>query len=319
LFFLALPDYLGYESAIAMLPKYKPEIEMALRLMRLGNEMVKIVGGRDLHPVTATAGGFLKAPTKEQLMGLVETLRKEKEDAIAAAKLFGNLEIPNVTNDCEYFSLFDEKEYPMLQGPIVSQKSRFEQKDYLKYFNEYHVPYSTANFVVKDDKSYIVGAISRINNSHNKLSNDTKIVMHDAKIGFPSDNPFANNFAQALELIHCIDHSIDICKAMDPRDEKPIVPRLKAGRGVAAIEVPRGILFHDYTLDEKGVITKANIITPTAQNLKNMEDMIRKFLPDVIHLKDETKINLEIEKLIRSYDPCFSCSTHFLTVKWDKR
>ncbi|MEK6917147.1 MAG: Ni/Fe hydrogenase subunit alpha [Nanoarchaeota archaeon] len=318
LYFLALPDYLGYESALAMLPKYRKEVKSALRLMKLGNKLVKVVGGRDLHPVSLTVGGFLKIPTKDQLIELANDINELQPDAFATAKLFGSLDIPDIENDCEYFSLHDEKEFPILEGNLISAGSTFKQSEYLDYFKEYHEPYSTANFVVREDKSYLVGAISRINNNYNKLSKDAKRAITTSKIKFPSKNPFANNFAQAVELVHCLDHSIEICNELYPRQENPIQPKLKASRGLAAIEVPRGILFHDYTLDKKGIITKANIITPTAQNLKNMEDNIKKFIPSILHLKNEEKINLEIEKLIRSYDPCFSCSTHFLKVKWDK-
>jgi coenzyme F420-reducing hydrogenase alpha subunit len=164
----------------------------------------------------------------------------------------------------------------------------------------------------------MVGAISRFNNSFDLLSDDTKKVIKESGIKFPNNNPFINNFCQAAEMIHAFDHSIKICRELVPKFEKPIVPKLKACRGVAAIEVPRGILVHDYTLNDKGIITHANIITPTAYNLKNMEDSVRNFIPTVLHLKNEEKINIEIEKLIRSYDPCFSCSTHFLKVKWDR-
>jgi sulfhydrogenase subunit alpha len=318
LYFLALPDYLGYESALAMLPKYKNEVKRALRLMKLGNKIVKVIGGRDLHPVSITVGGVLKVPSKKDLLELAKELKELKPDAIETAKLFGSLDVPDFHNDCEYYSLHHETEYPMIEGDLISQKSRFKQYEYLDYFKEYHESYSTANFVVKEDKSYIVGAISRFNNNFDKLSKDTKKIIKESKFKFPNDNPFVNNFCQAAELIHCFDHTIEICETLDPKKEIPIIPNLKKGRGVAAIEVPRGILFHEYELDDKGIITKANIITPTAQNLKNIEDNIRNFIPTVLHLKDENKINLEIEKLIRSYDPCFSCSTHFLKVKWDK-
>jgi sulfhydrogenase subunit alpha len=316
LYFLALPDYLGYESALAMLPKYKKEVNAALRMMKIGNEIVKVVGGRDLHPVSATPGGFLKIPTKEQLSDVAEKLESVKKDAIATVRLFASLKNKDFINDCEYFSLHDETEYAMLNGPIISSKTRFNQEQYLDYFREYHNEYSTANFVVKDNKSYMVGSLSRINNNFDKLSADAMKAVVKTGIVFPNKNPFMNNLCQAVEIIHSIEHAAAICRTLNPVNEKPIKPVVRCGRGVSAIEVPRGILFHDYTLDDKGIITHANIITPTAQNLKNMEDSIRNFIPSLLSLKSEEKINLEIEKMIRSYDPCFSCSTHFLKVKW---
>ena len=312
LYFLALPDYLGYESAIAMLPKYKKEVKLALKMMKLGNQIVKTVGGRDLHPVTVTPGGFLKIPKKEELLELAEELRDQKPSANKTAEIFLGLKQPELENDCEYFSLHDDVEYPMIDGPLMSSDARFLNYEYLDHFKEYHTEHSTANFVVKDDKSFMVGSLARINNNKDKLSKDAKKL---AK-GFPSKNPFMNNVAQAIELVHSFDHAISICESLDPVEEKPVQPELKRARGVSAVEVPRGILFHDYTLDENGIIQHANIITPTAQNLKNMQDRIQDFIPGLLALKEEEKINLEIEKLIRAYDPCFSCSTHFLKVDW---
>jgi len=318
LHFLALPDYLGYESALAMLPKYKKEIKRALKLVRIGNKIVKTVGGRDMHPVSVTVGGFLHIPKKEQLLEIASELKEAKKDTIEVARLFAKLKNREHANDCEYFSLYDENEYPMIEGPLKSSKSQFVNYDYLNFFKEFHTSYSTANFVVKDDKSFMVGALARINNNYNTLSVDAKKAIEDSGIKFPNINPFLNNFAQAVELIHSFDHAIAICENLSPVKEKPVKPQPKACRGVSAIEVPRGLLFHDYTLDKKGIIQHANIITPTAQNLKNMEDNIKNFIPSILSLKKEEQINLEIEKLIRAYDPCFSCSTHFLKVKWNK-
>jgi len=316
LYFLALPDYLGYESALAMTSKYKTEIKRALKLMKIGNDIVRTIGGRDMHQVTATYGGFLKLPTKDQLLALADRVKELKKDSVETAKLFLSLKQRELVNDCEYFSLYEKKDYPMLDGPLVSQNSKFNKDKYLDYFKEYHNPYSTANFVSKNDKSFMTGALSRMNNAFDKLSKDAKKVAKDLK--FPIHNPFYNNVGQAIELVDALDQVIKICTNLNPKSEKLPEPKLKASRGVGAVEVPRGTLFHDYTLNKEGVIEHANIITPTALNLKNMDDNIREFIPTVLHLKKEEKINLEIEKLIRAYDPCFSCSTHFLKVNWKK-
>ena len=318
LFFLALPDYLGYESAIAMLPKYKNEVQSALRMMKAGNEIVRLVGGRDMHPVAAAVGGYRNIPSKEKLMELVESIKKLKLEANATVELFSKLKLYDYEHKCEFFSLQDSKEYAMLEGPLVSEKSKFEQHEYLDYFKEYHSKYSTANFVVKDNKPYMTGALARMNNNFEMLSEDAKLAVKKSGIEFPNLNPFTNNFCQAVELIHCMDEVIKHSVDYEEIEEHILKPVTNTGRGVAAIEVPRGILFHDYTIED-GTIIKANIITPTAQNLKVMEDEIKEMLPSLLKLKDEEKINLEIEKLIRAYDPCFSCSSHFLEVKWKKK
>jgi coenzyme F420-reducing hydrogenase alpha subunit len=298
-----------------MVSKYKKEIKRALALMKIGNDIVKTIGGRDLHQVTLTYGGAHKIPTKQQLLDLAVRVKKLKPDAIETAKLFMSLKQSKLENDCEYFTLYEEEAYPMMDGPYISQNTRFEKEQYLDYFKEYHNSYSTANFVSKDDNSFMVGALARMNNSFDKLGKDGKDVA--SKLKFPILNPFYNNVAQAIELVDALGQVQQICKDLDPVEEKLPEPTIKAARGVGAVEVPRGTLFHDYTLDNKGIIQHANIITPTALNLKNMEDNIRQFIPSLLQLKNENKINLEIEKLIRAYDPCFSCSTHFLKVKWE--
>ena len=149
LYFLALPDYLGYESALAMTQKYRTEIKRALKLMKIGNDIVRTIGGRDMHQVTATYGGFLKLPTKNQLKELAKRVKELKPDSIKTAELFLSLKQLELKNECEYFSLYEEEAYPMLDGPLVSQDSRFEKDQYLDYFDEYHNKYSTANFKFK--------------------------------------------------------------------------------------------------------------------------------------------------------------------------
>jgi len=325
LYFLALPDYMGFESAMAMLPKYKKDIERALRLMKTGNTIIKHIGGRDLHPVSAAVGGFLRFPTKEDIKVCLDQLKKTKKDAIETGTFFMKLKQPKFHREIEIFSLSHKEEYGMLRGDLKSRQKTYKQAKYDEYLHEYHDDYSTAKFVVKEGKEFRVGALARLENNHTQLSADAKKLLKQSRLKFPCHNPFYNNFAQAVELIHCTDEAIKILKNLKIRHEKPKAPKVKAGRacpnglagrGVAAIEVPRGILWHEYELDKKGKIKKANIITPTTQNLRAMQEDIRAFLPQVLHLKKE-KVELEIEKLIRSYDPCFSCSTHFLKVDWE--
>lgn len=316
LYFLALPDHLGYESALAMMPKYKKEVVMALKMVKVGNDMVRVIGGRDMHPVSATVGGWLKVPTKKQMQDMENALKTIKDDAVATFDLFSKVKYQKFEHPTEYFSLDDGKEFPTIGGHVKSKSTTFEQRDYLNFLKEYHEDYSTANFVVREGKSYMVGSLSRMNNSFEFLSDDAKKLVKKSKFKFPSTNPFLNNFCQAVELVHSIDQAIGICKELEVKPEPVLKFKIKAGRGVGAVDVPRGILWHEYSIDDKGIITHANIITPTAQNLRNMQDEIRDFLPTVLKLEKESLV-IEIEKLIRSYDPCFSCSTHFLEVKWE--
>jgi len=315
LYFLALPDYLGYESALAMAKDYKPQLQVALRLMQLGNKIIKVLAARDLHPVSATVGGWLHLPSQAQLDELKLDLERVKPDAIATAELFSKLKQPKFETEGMWFSLTDPDEYAVLEGNFCSPKHCFDPQHYKDFMREYHVESSTANFVVAEDHKYFVGALARLNNNHKFLSKDAKLMLEKSKVKLPSKNPFYNNLSQAIEVIHCIDHAIQVC-GMKIKPEPVEQPQLRPGTGVGAVEVPRGTLWHEYTLNEQGVITKANIVTPTAQNLLNMQEDIRQFVPSILNKPRET-IVLEVEKLIRSYDPCFSCSAHFLEVNWE--
>ncbi len=319
LYFLSLPDYLGAESALALGPKYKGDVARALKLTKLGNELISVIGGRQMHPVSAQVGGMTKLPTQEQIDDLRRKLQESQTDAIATGKLFAKIKNPSFENETEYFSLYDGETIPILDGDLVSQESKFKKNEYPDYLEEYHEPYSTANFVVKKDKKYMVGSLARLNNNFRFLSKNAKKIVADTKIKFPVHNPYMNNIAQAIELVHSVDRAVEICRKLKIQEETPLDLRqlkFKKARGIGVGEAPRGTLVHDYEINDKGDITKANIITPTVHNLLNMQEDIRVLLPSLLKLP-ENKLILEIEKLIRAYDPCFSCSSHFLRVKWE--
>ncbi|MBW2967204.1 Ni/Fe hydrogenase subunit alpha [Candidatus Woesearchaeota archaeon] len=319
LYFLALPDYKGFESALAMAAKHKPDLARAMRLIKIGNQIVTVVGGREMHPVSAQVGGMLKLPEQEQIDDLRRMLQDVQQDAAATAQLFMKLKNPKFDNPTEYFSLHDGQTYPVLYGDLLSQSNKFKKSEYLKYIDEYHEPYATANFVVKKDKQYMVGALARLNNNYRFLSKNAKKAVAEAKLKFPIVNPFMNNLAQAIELVHYIDRAIEICRKLKVHDESAQEVKFKKARGVGVIEVPRGLLFHDYEINEKGEILKANIITPTAQLLLNMQEDIRAYVESLLKQKkmNDKLLVSEVEKLIRSYDPCFSCASHFLKVKFE--
>lgn len=315
LYFLALPDYVGYESALAMAPKFKKELQMALRLIKVGNHMVSLFGGRDLHPVSATVGGWLHLPHQDEIDDLAKQLSAVKKDAIKTATLFMSLTYPRFAGCGTWFSLTDPDRYVVLEGTLTSGEQSYHPDQYLDFIKEHHQAYSNANFVVKEGHRYMVGALPRLNANAHQLSKDAKKILEKSGLTLPSTDPFQNVMAQAVELVHAIDHALDVCKKLNIREEPVAKIQPKAGRGVGCVEAPRGVLFHDYTLDDQGTITKANIITPTAQNLLNIQEDIREFVPGIAKKSKDTII-MEIEKLIRANDPCFSCSAHFLEVQW---
>ncbi|MEA2036224.1 MAG: nickel-dependent hydrogenase large subunit, partial [Nanoarchaeota archaeon] len=317
LYFLALPDYLGYESALAMVPKYKKEVGRALRLMKLGNEMVTLLTGRVMHPISPTIGGFLHFPSQDSLDQIRDKLDNSKEDILKTADLIASLKIPDFERETQYMSIVKNDEFGTSCGDIKVSGKTFKQKEYLRFIQEYHEPFSTANFVVREGKAYAVGALARFNNNKEKLSKETKNYMKNLSIKFPSDNPFHNNVAQALELIHYREECLKLLDKFKVEYEENAEVIVKAGHGIAANEAPRGTLWHEYKINDRGTITFANIITPTAQFLRNLNEDIASYVQHLLDKKaNKEKMILEIEKLIRSYDPCFSCSSHFLKVNW---
>jgi len=320
LYFLALPDYLGYESALAMVSKYKKEVLRALHLIKLGNNMVQRIGGKEMHPFTSVIGGFTHVPDKKTVKYLQAELKKALPEAISTAKLFLKLKQPKFEAEKDYLALNPEKDSPLISGDLISLSSlNIKPAEYDKFIDEEVMPYSTAKFSKLNGKLFCVGSLARINTNYDKLSPTAKQLFKQAKLELPIHNPYYNNLMQAIELVHWVERGYALLD-YDFRFEG--LPKVKArrGRGVSAVEAPRGILFHDYTINEKGVVEKCNIITPTAQNLRAIEDDVRLLIEQMLKQKKKKyKIILEVEKLIRAYDPCFSCSAHFLKVKWVKK
>ncbi|MDP2749411.1 MAG: Ni/Fe hydrogenase subunit alpha [Nanoarchaeota archaeon] len=316
LYFLALPDFLGYENALRMAKDKKNEIMTALRIKRAGNNMVNIIGGRDIHPVASILGGFSRIPTKECVKKLINDLRVIQLDAEKTSELFYNLEIPKFEKFKEYFALTGNNYFYSHDHINCLGDKCIPVETYEQHFKEYFREGSTAEFASKETgKSYMVGAVARIINNHGLLSQDTQKYQNFIKKNKYS--PFINNLSQAVEIQEGIKRSIEILESLDLKDEKPVEIIPKPGIGIAATEAPRGILFHKYAIDEKGFCSSCNITTPTTQNLQNIEENIAAFLPTILD-KPKEQVILEIEKLIRAYDPCISCATHFLKVDWEK-
>lgn len=311
LYFLTLPDYLGYSSAIEMAKNKKDEIRRALKLKRLGNSIVSAIGGRDVHPFTELVGGFSHLPTKECIKELRNYLKDHVKEAKQTVELFSNLKYPKLTNKTEYFALkggsyfYSDKIVDCFKGKCVPIEN-FEI-----HFKDYFRPDSTAEFVTNKNKEYMVGALARILNNQNLLSNKSKKYAKQIQ----PNNPFMNNIAQAIEINEIVHRALEILEKLNIKPEEPQEVMIKPGTGIGAIEAPRGILFHKYTIDQKGYCKAAHIITPTSQNLAKLEIDIKKYIPSLLNY-DKNKVKLEIEKLIRSYDPCISCSTHFLEMDW---
>ena len=320
--FLVLPDLMGVGSVIPLASSNPDEVKIVLRLHRLANEMSDMLCGRTTHPQRLLPGGFSKIPTMKELSGLRERLKASVPDLQAVAKLLQTLapKIPDFVRETEFISLTKPDEYALYNGKIGSTDTdSAPASEYLSYTNEYIVPQSTAKRAKHARDSYMVGALARLNNNYDLLSPLAKQVAEMFNLKPVCHNPFMNSIAQLVEVVHSVEDSIKLINELEaaglksqPDYNNPKI-KVKAGRGVGAVEVPRGILFHDYTYNEKGVCTKANCIIPTNQNHGNIELDMKALVPKIID-KAPKEIELTLEMLVRAYDPCISCSTHAVKV-----
>jgi coenzyme F420-reducing hydrogenase alpha subunit len=309
LYFLVLPDYLGYGSVLQMTSQYRTEIQRALRIKRLGNRILTVIGGRDVHPLTAVVGGFSKAPTGANLKDLLKDLNAVQEDALKTFELFSGLSYP----DFEFKSSYMAVRGNALMGDSMSYLENGSLKhlprDHENYMEVYFQHDSTAEFVVVEGKGYTVGPQARINVNRDLLDSELR-----KRIGFqlPSYSPFSNVLFQSFEIMSGVQRAIGIVNGLIERPlriEPPGEIEPKAATGIGVVEAPRGLLFHKFGFDERGYCTYANVTTPTSQNLRMLEDCLEAFVNAHLHLP-EGELLVEVEKLIRAFDPCISCSSH---------
>jgi coenzyme F420-reducing hydrogenase alpha subunit len=313
LFFFALPDYLGFKDAIKLSKKKHDYIHLALDLQKLASDIVRVIGGRAIHPVSPRVGGFHSFPDRKKIEGIRKNFEDMRKLSEKVARIFMNLKYPKLESNSLHFGLKNGREYPLYEGMITNSEGfEFGAKDYGNHINEEIRPYSNAKYSTFQGKNYMVGALPRLNINHEYLSAGAKSLLKESKFAPPIRNPFINNFAQALENVHFTDESLRILEGYgNGMGKEEFEAKAKESEGIAASEAPRGILYHHYRIGKDGKIKYANIITPTSQNAGNMENDIRLLLPSVIKYPDR-KVKLFLEMLIRAYDPCFSCSTHFL-------
>lgn len=312
--YLVLPDLLRVPSVIPLASTHKNEVLLVVRLHRLANEMSDLVGGRTTHPQRPVVGGFTKWPTAEELETLRQRLADSVPDVEAVASLFKSLEgeLPQFIRETEYIGLTSVDEYALYDGDIASTDGgRWPVDNYKEITNEYLVPHSTAKFTRHKRDSYMVGALARLNLNYDQLTPKAKQVAETFGLRPINYNPFMNNIAQLVEVAHSMEDSIRLIDDLlknGIKDEKPSVS-VRAGRGSAAVEVPRGILFHEYEYNKDGECVWANCVIPTNQNHANIQKDLEALVSEIKDRPQE-EIELTAEMLIRAYDPCISCSTH---------
>ena len=319
--YLVAPDLLGQNSVIPLVESHPHVVKTVIRLHRLGNTWMEIIGGRMTHPITLKPGGFTVIPSEEKLL----ELKKAIEDAIPDVKILIEVvlsladKFPAFDRDTEYIALKHPDYYTFYHGDIASTDTdeQVPVQEFERVVNEYVLPQSTAKWCKWHRDSYAVGALARFNLNAEQLLPMAAETAKQFGLKKGACNPYLNNVAQVVECVQVAEHGLQLIDELLTNGLKPepvkVEPR--AGEGVGCVEAPRGILFHRYAFDEKGLCTKANICIPTGQNHANIQKDFEAFAPQIID-RDQDEIRLLLEMLVRSYDPCISCSTHFLNVEF---
>jgi len=319
--YLAAPDYLGVPSVLPLASSNPDVVKLALRLKRLANDVCTVVGGRHIHPITAAVNGFTKLPEIAELEDLRERLIAARKDLEVTVELFKTFEIPHFTRETTFVSLTEPDKYAWFSGDIKFSDTgeTIPVKDYRTKIHEFVAPHSHAKHAEINGKSYMVGALARVNNNYDHLCPAAKSAAEQLGLQVPCYNPFMNNVAQVVECVEVVENAIGAIDELLARGlkEEDRTVEVKAGHGVGAADVPRGMLIHDYTFDDDGCVTAANLVVPTNENLNNIEQDMKALVPKILD-KSEAEITLLLEMLVRAYDPCISCATHLLNVEFVK-
>ena len=321
LFCLAAPDFLGFPGVAAMAEKHEETVRLGLGLKKLGNHIQELVGGRMIHQINAEVGGFTKAPEVKRLKELREVLNEKKSDALMALDFIESITRENLTSSPNIFSALKngDDRYSYYGDTIqVSSGDEMPVEEYKGLCNEFVVNHSHAKHSLYKGEPFMVGSLARLVLQREKLTGLAGERMEKLEPSFDPENILWNNLAQAIEVLQSIERAIEIISELIgssyDEDEEPVKPgKIEGGKGTAGTEAPRGTLYHSYTIDEKGLVTDADVITPTAINLENMEKDIRAAAEMAIDDPEE-ELKLKLEKVARAYDPCISCSVHLVDV-----
>ncbi len=334
IYLLHAPDFFRAESALALAkssPELRQHIERGLRMKRHGNEIVEMIGGRAVHPINVKVGGFYRVPTREELQRLLPDLRWGRDAAIETAKWVASFDFPDFTDDYEFVALQREDEYAILDGVVCSNKGlRIREEEFPDHFREEQVPHSHAlhsrkvsngEAVPGSDRfagCYQVGPLARWNLNRAMAPEIARQVEADLPVRFPTANPYQSIVARSLEVLTAFDTAIKLIEAYEPPASPSVPFEPRSGTGAAITEAPRGMLYHRYTTDDRGILTEVTIIPPTSQNQLRIEKDLYLIAPRLVELPEEDAC-WEAEFAIRNYDPCISCATHFLKLQIERQ
>ncbi len=322
-YFLVAPDAFAAPSVIPLAATHPEVVKRALKLKKIGNVICERLAGRHVHPISMVPGGWTYVPPRKALLEIKQYLQDCDKDIDVTVDLVASVagKFPTFERPREDVSLTHPDEYAFYDGDLKSSKAGvIDYHNYLDFIHEKCVEHSTSKHVYNVDESLAVGALARFNNNHTQLNARGKAAAAALGLKAPCYNPYANNFAQTVEIAHCFDEALKLIDQLLTMNlsEAVLAPKVtpRAGRGVGLTEVPRGLLVHEYTYDEKGICRKANCVIPTGMNLGNIDRDMQKYVPEFLNTRTQEEIAHDLEMLVRSYDPCISCSVHLLKVKW---
>jgi coenzyme F420-reducing hydrogenase alpha subunit len=316
LYLFCLPDLFGRDSILDFDESQDEMVKRAFAVKSAGNNLSKLVAGRAVHATFAQVGSFSHIPAADETKKVVDELRSVRQDIIYFIDIFYNSTF-KLERNIDFVSLVT-KDYSFLDGIVESSKGFCVSKNrYWDYLDRVVIPYSQAVGYKFEGKEYMLGALARMNLNKANLHTATRADVAKYISVFPSKNIYHNNLAQAVEILHCVDHSIELLEANEFKQEKSEPVVVKEGEGVGLLEAPRGTLYYMLSIDKSGKVEYGNIIVPTQQNQISMEKSILQMVNEnLIAGSDKKRIEGEIEKLIRAYDPCMSCASHFLKINW---
>ena len=318
-YLLHAPDFLGYPDAIQMAKDYPAVVERALQLKKVGNEIVALLGGREIHPVNVRVGGFYRVPTERELASLIPRLEWARTAALETVRWVAKFRFPKFERDYEFVALRHSEEYPFNEGRLISNKGLdIPIREYENCFLEEHAPHSTSlHSVLKERGEYFVGPLARYNLNFDRLYPSVQDAARSAGLGPICRNPFQSIIVRSIEMLYACEDALRLINQYGMPDSPATAFQLRPGMGCGCTEAPRGILYHRYLIDDEGTIVSAKIVPPTSQNQDAIESDLREFVSRNLRLP-QAKLTLRCEQAVRNYDPCISCSTHFLRVNVDR-
>lgn len=316
IYMLQGPDLTGHQSALSLAAVAPDVVKTALKMKKIGNLVLKAIGGRSVHPVNACVGGWYSWPDASELRALIPDLEWGLEQAVQTVRWAKDLPYPELDLDYEFVALHRKDEYAILDGDILSSKNGvIKEADFEQHYLEKHVRHSNAlHSYTPEGQPYLVGPLARLNLNREYLAPHASQVADEIGLKLPLRNPYKSLLARAIETVEVFERAIRLINDYAPVGLSAQPLALKVGRGSAATEAPRGLLYHRYDLNAEGLVQEAKIVPPTAQNLGRMEADLWQLAPQLLAMEHE-KATLTAEHLLRSYDPCISCATHFLKLK----